>query len=832
MTGYVNIRDCGRNSHPIPSPNRAVSLRLCLCAIALVLLLAPVASGQILEGQITLPDTLGPLNGPYCIACTDDSAFPRLYVGGTGGFYPGRPPEDSGGVIVAEALTCKRLARIPTGPVKALCYVPIHNKLYVAKLNTDSVEVVDCATNQVVTAVLVAGEVPVIQYNSQNDRLYCGGNSTTVIDCDADTVIHTIAFAATVFGLDSIRNKLYVGRNGPLLVIDCAADTVVATIPEISLDSALCFNPTAGKMYAPSGDTLYAIRTDGDSVVARLAFSGLAPVLTCDPQRNRVYCANGGNWSSVDCAADTVLLTIGVGQTASFMACNVAQDRLFLTVPNYCPEVAVYDATTGQWLKDIWQDGIPSGAGWCSGLDRLYGLPALQTNPPAQSCLLTAVIGTSDSMVGFVPLTMRARSVSVDTVHNILYFMYPGGTVGCIGIADCSRNVVAAYTYAGNTPGPMCYDPNNDRLYWSTASPYGDAYSMKVYDCATNKVVGDVPMDGEVQAVRLHQSLNKLYVSARDALGNVVVEVLDCSGDTVEKRIVIPDDRNMKFVLVPEDNRLWLLNVAHVVVIDCLTDSVVADAIDNLGSIDDACACPEDRKIFSGWGDGPSWIIDMDNPVHVETLQTVWDDGMRFCYVPNAHKVYWCANYGDPYPGHSVFRVIDSRTNAITATFGAQRQVSGMCLDHTGGYVYCTGYEDSVLLVIDTRADSVAATVRLPSLPTGPPVLNSQTNRIYAAQYRVSNDIPVIRDSMLIGLEELRSGTRPLSICPTLASRSVPLRSTTPAQLFDATGRRVAALRRGLNDISRLAPGIYFVHEEPQAAGRKPQAVRKVVVAR
>ena len=825
MTGNVNIRDCGRDSHSIPSPNRAVSLRLFLCALALRVLLASVASGQILEGQITLPDTLGPLNGPYCLAWDENPGHPRLFVGGVGGFYPGQPPEDSGGVIVAEAITCKRLARIPTGPVKALCYVPIHNKLYVAKLNTDSVEVVDCATNQVVTAVLVAGEVPVIQYNPQNDRLYCGGSSISVIDCAGDSVIHTIAVAATVFALDSIHSKLYAGRDGPLSVIDCASDTVVATIPEIGLDSALCFNPTAGKMYAASGDTLYAIQTGGDSIVDRLSLAGLAPILTCDPQRNRIYCVYGTSFGSIDCAGDTVIMTHAVGQTASFMACDVARDRLYATFPGYWPEAVVYDATGGRYVTEAYVDGIPSGARWCPGLDRLYCLPALQANPPSQSCLLAAVGGANDSMVGFVPLTMWAGSLSVDTVHNRLYFMYDGGVIGCIGTVDCSRNVVIWYEYAGESPGPMCFNPNNNHLYWSTGAWTGLGNSVTVYDCSTNAVIGKVKTSGGIQAVQLHLGLDKLYAYAPDTLGNHIVNVIDCKYDSVTSRIALPDGNLTKLLLVPEDNRLWFLGVRHVIAIDCVGDSIVADAIDNLGSIDDACACPQDRKIYTDHRQ----VIDMDNPTHVEST-AAW--GNRFLYDPRASKLYVSGNYGS----RSLFHVFDARGDTELAAFYGPCKTSGMCLDHTGNYIYCAGYEDSMMFVIDTRADSVVAAFRVSTTAAArdPLAVNRRTNRIYEAQYfnQAGRGIPVVRDSMLIGLEELKSETRSASIYPTLVSSSAPLHSTTPAGFFDACGRRVAVLRSGLNDISRLAPGVYFVRQELQAASRKPQAVRKVVVTR
>ena len=48
--------------------------------------------------------------------------------------------------------------------------------------------------------------------------------------------------------------------------------------------------------------------------------------------------------------------------------------------------------------------------------------------------------------------------------------------------------------------------------------------------------------------------------------------------------------------------------------------------------------------------------------------------------------------------------------------------------------------------------------------------------------------------------------------------------------LLDACGRKVLDLQSGTNDVRGLAPGVYFVREEPQAAGHKHHAVRKIVL--
>jgi hypothetical protein len=51
------------------------------------------------------------------------------------------------------------------------------------------------------------------------------------------------------------------------------------------------------------------------------------------------------------------------------------------------------------------------------------------------------------------------------------------------------------------------------------------------------------------------------------------------------------------------------------------------------------------------------------------------------------------------------------------------------------------------------------------------------------------------------------------------------------ASLLDASGRKVLALHPGANDVSRVAPGIYFVSEQ-RAVGSKQSSIRKVVLTR
>ncbi len=58
----------------------------------------------------------------------------------------------------------------------------------------------------------------------------------------------------------------------------------------------------------------------------------------------------------------------------------------------------------------------------------------------------------------------------------------------------------------------------------------------------------------------------------------------------------------------------------------------------------------------------------------------------------------------------------------------------------------------------------------------------------------------------------------------------LPLPGNADAVLLDISGRRVMSLQPGENDISRLSPGVYFIHAKGEGGGMR--AARKVVIQR
>ncbi len=147
-----------------------------------------------------------------------------------------------------------------------------------------------------------------------------------------------------------------------------------------------------------------------------------------------------------------------------------------------------------------------------------------------------------------------------------------------------------------------------------------------------------------------------------------------------------------------------------------------------------------------------------------------------------------------------------------------------------------TAYEETTYV-----ADHQPATARCATFPNwiaGPvgthAVLGSTE---LAVDSNPANDVCL--DSVTVGPPGIEESTlasdRPDKFTATLVSRILSLPGppcVAHGALLSVDGRKVLDLTSGPNDVSRLAPGIYFIHEEPPAANRAASTIRRVMILR
>jgi YVTN family beta-propeller protein len=190
------------------------------------------------------------------------------------------------------------------------------------------------------------------------------------------------------------------------------------------------------------------------------------------------------------------------------------------------------------------------------------------------------------------------------------------------------------------------------------------------------------------------------------------------------------------------------------------------------------------------------------------------------CWAPNVNRVY-CANEGS-----NDLTVIDGETNLVVDTIHVGDAPRALLYCSSSNRLYCVNWAGGDVSVIDVANDSVYRTI-----PVGPwPVAlcrNPSRDRIYVAN-SVNSSVSVLRDSGVTSIADGSTNdvTRP---GPTVLRGGLRLAQASGCELIDACGRRVLKLHPGENDVSRVAPGVYFVQEQPRLK-RQAQAVRKIVI--
>jgi DNA-binding beta-propeller fold protein YncE len=764
-----------------------------------VTLLASSAFPQVLEGTILLPDSLGPLTGETHVVFDESPAHPRMFIG-----------SKDGNVLVVNSLSGARVERIQTGPVQDLCYSPVRNKLYVSATNPYGFLVIDCSSYQVTRQLPMPYVTTGLLYNPLIDRVYGATWGMRVIDCATDSIVDSLPMYTkdAKLALDATHNKLYIGAVDTFRVLDCNHDSVVARMRELRKPRAICYQPTAGKVYVAAGESLFAIDTKFDSVLYSRKFDTLNPQLACDPVHNRVFYTYWGGVIALDCSNDTAMWSQYLSCQAVGLAVEPEQGKLYMLLRGLGSGFPyALDGATGQTLREFhWSDD--NSLCYSAAVNRAFFI--------WNGGEATAIDCNADTIVAVTPLAPQIINACLDSVDSKLYFSV--GKSG-VGIVDCTTNKVESYLRASKRLRYLAYDSRDNKLYCSSDS------SILVLDCGADTFVKEIPIRGRARTMNWLPTLNKLYAIASADTERLVI--MDCGADTVI-RALYPVNSDCSTLLSPELNQLWLIVAGRLKMIDCNSDSMVMDS-SSLLYCRSASYDPSNHRLYAGC-DESMQVIDMDTRLPVHSLPMPLENGWSYgvhC-AARAGKAYWTAMRQAPYNSDTVVAV-DTRTDSIVSKFAVPWSSVGVCDDRSGDYVYFSGYRE--IVVADARTDSIVSGGGLP-VSTQFLIPDRTTNRLYIVG-STDSMMQVVYDSAIFsGLQATRSISVRATRLQTLLNRGAPLRSPTDAVLFDASGRRAAILKTGPNDISHLAPGVYFIREGLGTRGEGLGKTRKVVVTR
>jgi YVTN family beta-propeller protein len=792
----------------------------CLSAV-LCLLAVSVAPGQWVETAIVLPDSLGGLS--WTRALLYDSLNGTVYIGG----------EQGNLVVGVDPQTYRTRHRVRAGvDVRAFCENATNNKVYTADRVNNTVSVIDGATGILLRRVPVGLSPLALAWSPTTNRVYCVNDvshSVSVIEGASDSVIATVGVGPYPYAvcINPVADKIYVANsnNNSVSVIDGGTNQVIKTVPVGGAPVDIVFNPLSDRVYTANfvSDNVSIIDAERDSVVATLqAF--LSPRALCfNPTNNKVYCGcedsgigividgagdsiigspsmhyctdlvyslegsrvygvgRYGDVFSLDGAGDTLLARGGTGADFEAVCYDPVSNRVFAADNSeYGLGVFVYDGATLAELSQIRNEALPNALLHDPTSNRLYC-----ANERCNA--LTVVDGATSTVVTNIPVGVNPSLLAIDTVDNKLYCANVGDNWrddSTLSVVDCDGDTVTGTLVVGPYVSALAWNPVLNRLY--CASQWSPDSSITVVDCRNDSVLARVATGAEPVALAVDNSGTRLFTANSDGRS---VGIIDATCDSL-------------LALVPLEG--YATSMVH---------------------------NPAKDVVYCGTQDSCLvHVVRGDPPGLVGSIDVGGGSIAHMCFVPYENKVY-CTN-----TGLSRITVIDCNVDSVIKQIPASMYSDVLLCDTFNRYVYCSNSVQNAVSVIDADRDSVLAVIPM----TNPVALawNPVDLRIYAANHSTGT-VTVIRDSLHVGIEESpqpqAASSKPgPTVVRGVLNLGVGSRQHTAyrAELLDISGRVILTLKPGANDVSRLAPGVYFVCSGPSAVSRQPSAVQKLVVTR
>ncbi len=465
----------------------------------------------------------------------------------------------------------------------------------------------------------------------------------------------------------------------------------------------------------------------------------------------------------------------------------------------------------------------------------------------AVGCWLSSVSAQWLETTINLPDSSYPCALGYNSQNNKVYCVNAGSS--SVTVIDGATNAIITTIPVSDTSGldAICYNPQNNKLYCSNR--YSN--NVTVIDGATNGVITTVPVGNEPIALCYNPQNNKVYcasggwfLTGPDSTGtDSTVTVIDGASNSIVATVVTPGHPHA-LCYNPHDNKVYSGNSGSgdentVTIIDGATNGIITNV--SVGLWPEAfCYNAQNNKVYCSSNThvlpAPFYVTVIDGTTNgIITTDTVGLWPVFTCYNLQNNKVYYSNNISND------VSVIDGATNAVIATVAVDVGPCPLCYNPQNDKVYVAngGWRftyhdstrtDSTVTVIDGATDEVITTIEVGLSPVAL-AYNPVQNRVYVANFG-SASVSVIRDSVL-GIEEREPPTElSRQFTATVVRGVLRLPAASGVQrgagsiLLDISGRTVMELNPGPNDVSRLAPGVYFL----RVGSHQTAPARKIVI--
>jgi DNA-binding beta-propeller fold protein YncE len=191
------------------------------------------------------------------------------------------------------------------GPGDALAFDPKNSTVYIDEGGGTHIFTVNAKTNKPGPVVTIPADPEFINYDPTTDRIYqniVSTNSVVVVDPATNSVTATWstlpATAPHGQAIDSQTGRVFaVGTNGILVALDMKTGALVGQAPVAPRVDQIVFDPTSMRVYCASGTGIVSVvqeTTTGLTSLGDVVVPEHAHTLTVDPKLHNVWIAYGG----------------------------------------------------------------------------------------------------------------------------------------------------------------------------------------------------------------------------------------------------------------------------------------------------------------------------------------------------------------------------------------------------------------------------------------------------------------------------------------------------------------------------------------------------------
>lgn len=396
------------------------------------------------------------------------------------------------------------------------------NKLYAS--NGGTIRVYDLNTGEYLKTITLTAAITGSVYNSDAEKIYFTHENGTVsvIDGAADEVAATVTVGVSPAGgvYNPADKKVYVLNDHDISIVDGASNEIVGTITvnDAASTSKLVkatINPAGSKIYAICGSDLQVIDVAARKPVTKLALGGWMSYpfnVAYDGLHNKVYVSIvlGKTIAVINAVTDTYLKAIPY-ETAYVnvdLACSSTSGRLYAaeyiidtatdTIVGKQKNLAARSVThdsDGNRLY-VMSDELLVINTLTGNMDKVVKIknPYLAVVNPVGKKLFVLEEGlryvsildtTTYETLARVALPFGVSEGVYNSVNDRMYFFQMGSGSALVLDAETGARV-GSFSYSYYTDAKAVFQPVTNKIY----------IGGMVVDCATNTVIGTVPVKG------------------------------------------------------------------------------------------------------------------------------------------------------------------------------------------------------------------------------------------------------------------------------------------------------------------------------------------------